>query len=120
MRPETLPDLMASDLCVSMCGYNTMTEVLLLRKPAVVVPRLGPSAEQSIRARLFDERRLVRSVLDREIDAARFGQLLEDESLTIREPESRPALDGGRVAATALLQRDQEREEVFAGWSPRR
>ena len=121
MRPDTLPDLMASDLCVSMCGYNTMTEVLLLRTPAVVVPRLGPSAEQRIRARLFDERGLVRSVLDREIDEASFGLLLEDETLTAREPEARPELDGGRVAAAALLRRDPqetEREEALVGWHP--
>jgi predicted glycosyltransferase len=36
---------------VSMAGYNTVSEVMRARKPALLVPRAGPSQEQLIRAR---------------------------------------------------------------------
>ena len=40
----------AADVVVSMGGYNTVCELLTLRKRAVVVPRVKPSQEQCIRA----------------------------------------------------------------------
>ena len=43
--------LMASaDAVVSMGGYNTVCEILSLRKRAIVVPRVHPTEEQLIRA----------------------------------------------------------------------
>ena len=36
---------------VSMAGYNTVSELMRARKPALLVPRAGPSEEQLIRAR---------------------------------------------------------------------
>src|SRR5437660_9680140 len=53
----------AAALVVCMAGYNTLSEVLYLKKKALVVPRSGPSAEQRTRARLFAQRRLI-DVLD--------------------------------------------------------
>lgn len=51
---EFTDDLMsymdAADTVVSMAGYNTVCEILSLRKRAVVVPRIKPSQEQWIRA----------------------------------------------------------------------
>ena len=52
----------AADVVVSMAGYNTTAEVLRMGKPAVLVPRVGPSAEQRMRARLFAERGWVQLV----------------------------------------------------------
>ena len=40
----------ASDLFVTMGGYNSVTEALAIGVPALVVPRVGPSSEQRIRA----------------------------------------------------------------------
>jgi len=40
----------AADLVVSMAGYNTVCEILTLRKPAIPVPRVKPVQEQWIRA----------------------------------------------------------------------
>ena len=40
----------AADVVVAMGGYNTVCELLTLRKRAVVVPRVRPSQEQCIRA----------------------------------------------------------------------
>ena len=51
---EFTDDLMsymgAADLVVSMGGYNTVGELLTLRKSAIVVPRIKPVEEQWIRA----------------------------------------------------------------------
>ena len=40
----------ASDAVVSMAGYNTICEILSLRKRAIVIPRVRPTEEQWIRA----------------------------------------------------------------------
>jgi predicted glycosyltransferase len=40
----------AADVVVAMGGYNTVCELLTLRKRAVIVPRIKPSLEQCIRA----------------------------------------------------------------------
>jgi predicted glycosyltransferase/glutathione synthase/RimK-type ligase-like ATP-grasp enzyme len=53
----------AADLVVCMAGYNTLSEVLYLKKKSLVVPRAGPSAEQRMRAELFAKRGLI-DVLD--------------------------------------------------------
>ena len=42
--------LASSDLFVTMGGYNSVTEALAIGVPALVVPRVGPSSEQRIRA----------------------------------------------------------------------
>ncbi|WP_041720883.1 glycosyltransferase family protein [Pseudodesulfovibrio piezophilus] len=43
----------AADLVVTMGGYNTLCEILSLRKPALVIPRDNPRQEQLLRARVF-------------------------------------------------------------------
>ena len=57
---EFTDDLMsymdASDVVVSMGGYNTICEILSLRKRAVVVPRVHPTQEQLLRAERLSER----------------------------------------------------------------
>ncbi|MDQ3930808.1 MAG: hypothetical protein M3328_16890 [Chloroflexota bacterium] len=55
-----------SDLVVTMGGYNSLMEVALARKPAVVVPRHGPSQEQKMRANLFASRGWVVAAPDSE------------------------------------------------------
>jgi predicted glycosyltransferase len=41
----------ASDLVISMGGYNTVCEILSLKKRAIIVPRVQPRVEQLIRAK---------------------------------------------------------------------
>ncbi|QGY39492.1 glycosyltransferase [Pseudodesulfovibrio cashew] len=48
----------AADLVVTMGGYNTLCEILSLRKPALVIPRDNPRQEQLLRATVFKERGL--------------------------------------------------------------
>lgn len=40
----------AADLVISMGGYNTICEILSLRKKAIVIPRVRPTEEQWLRA----------------------------------------------------------------------
>ncbi|MCP5144504.1 MAG: glycosyltransferase [Gammaproteobacteria bacterium] len=47
---DSMSKLEAADLVVAMGGYNTVCEVLTLRKPAIIVPRARPVQEQLIRA----------------------------------------------------------------------
>ena len=42
--------IFASELIVSMGGYNTVVEILALNKPVIVIPRVKPVLEQLIRA----------------------------------------------------------------------
>ena len=47
-----------ADLVVTMGGYNTLCEILSLRKPALVIPRDKPRQEQLLRAQVFRGRGL--------------------------------------------------------------
>lgn len=47
---EMMNYMNAADVVVSMAGYNTICEILSLRKRAVIVPRVEPVKEQEIRA----------------------------------------------------------------------
>jgi len=52
----------AADVVVSMGGYNTICEILSLRKRAVIVPRIRPVSEQWIRAERMAARGLFRAI----------------------------------------------------------
>lgn len=56
---DNLSYLNAADIVITMGGYNTLCEVLRLKKKSLVLPRRGPRAEQVMRARLFAERQLI-------------------------------------------------------------
>jgi len=59
---DPLSYLDAADLVISRAGYNSTMEILRSPTPAILIPRPGPSAEQSTRARLFAERGWVDTV----------------------------------------------------------
>lgn len=48
----------AADLVVSMGGYNTVCEILSLKKPSLIIPRESPRLEQLIRARVLQSANL--------------------------------------------------------------
>lgn len=58
-RPDLVSFLRMATASVSMAGYNTMCEIVALRKPALVVPRTTPRVEQLLRAEAFAARGLV-------------------------------------------------------------
>ena len=63
----------ASDLVISMGGYNTTCEVLSLRKRAIVIPRTVPVEEQSIRAERMAKLGLFRMIPQPELTPARLA-----------------------------------------------
>lgn len=63
--PDLTVEMVRSDLLITMTGYNSINEALAMGCPIVTVPRLGPSAEQRLRADRLSALGLAR-VLDRE------------------------------------------------------
>jgi predicted glycosyltransferase len=97
--------LRRADLVISMAGYNTISEILRYRKRAIVVPRSGPSAEQTIRTRLMGERGLFTVVHARELTAEGFAALIR-RKLAEPLPVDAPGvlgMDGAANAAERLL-----------------
>jgi predicted glycosyltransferase len=109
-RIETGPDkaeglLRRAMAVISMGGYNTLCELLKLRKKALVVPRPGPSTEQRTRTALFAERGLVRALDRASLEPRRLADeligLVEDDGMP--DVSNIPSLDGARAAAELLL-----------------
>lgn len=63
---EFTNDLMSyvntADAVISMCGYNTITEVLQKGKKAIVIPRIKPGQEQLIRAQAMAKVGLIKMI----------------------------------------------------------
>jgi predicted glycosyltransferase len=88
-----------------MAGYNTISEILRYRKRAIVIPRSGPSAEQTMRTRLMGERGLFTVVPARELTVEGFAALIKRK---LAEPPPLdspgiPDMDGAANAAERLL-----------------
>lgn len=73
---ELLDLIQAADLVVAMGGYNTTAEILAARKPAILVPRPAPRAEQRLRATLLACLGLVWVVQPEEDLSARLTELV--------------------------------------------
>ena len=71
---ENLDYVNAADLVITMAGYNSLVEILQLRKKSLVIPRLGPSAEQVMRANLFAERGLIDVIYPHELSPKRLAE----------------------------------------------
>jgi predicted glycosyltransferase len=103
---DSFSAMAASDVVVSMAGYNTMAESLRLRKRTIVVPRSGPSEEQRIRARLFSQRGLIDTIPPESLSP----ECLADHLLRAWENRSSwphqhvPCLDGVQNAVSHLLE----------------
>lgn len=101
-KVSDLPTLLsATDLFITMGGYNSVTEALVVGCPTVVVPRVGPSGEQRIRAERLQALGLATVVWRHELTAARMTT-----ALTARPPAmpsmSDLSFDGASVAAEHL------------------
>jgi predicted glycosyltransferase len=70
---DSLSYIAAADLVVAMAGYNTTVEILRFGRPAVLVPRHGPSQEQRMRAGRFAELGWVVQVDPDGLDATRLA-----------------------------------------------
>ena len=89
---------------VAMGGYNTVCEILALRRPALVVPRARPRAEQALRAERLAARGLVSTLHPDALTPAALGAWLAAEAPTPRgdAPDMVPDMGGvERVRALA-------------------
>lgn len=73
---------------VAMGGYNTTTELLAARKPALIVPRVEPRAEQLIRAKRLVGLGLVEMIHPQDLTPALMRSKVEE--LLCRDPASAP------------------------------
>ena len=75
---EAVAYLAAADLVVSMAGYNTISEILYLRKKALVIPRIWPRTEQLIRSRRLQELGLLKMIHPDNLDSSSFAKKMID------------------------------------------
>jgi predicted glycosyltransferase len=88
----------SADLVVSMCGYNTTAEILAAKKPAILVPRAAPRAEQRLRATLLSNLGLVWVVQPEKNWVARLAELIQAALAGARPPRDKwNAVDLGGV-----------------------
>jgi predicted glycosyltransferase len=95
-----------AEAVVSLAGYNTMCEILLTKKKALVLPRPTQTAEQRIRAERFAALGLVRMLDPLKVTpqsvATGLLELLGAEG--IPNPGRIPSLDGAQRIAALLLE----------------
>lgn len=92
--PDITAYMAAADVVVSMAGYNSICELVSLRRPAVIVPRVEPRLEQLIRARAVTRLGAARMIHPGELTPRR---LLDEVNALLERPPSLPAaltLDG--------------------------
>jgi predicted glycosyltransferase len=94
-----LPALMSkSDLFITMGGYNSVTEALVTGCPTLVVPRVGPSGEQRIRAERLQALNLATVVWRHDLTAARMAAALTSRPAA---PANVPGLSYGGASVAA-------------------
>jgi predicted glycosyltransferase/glycosyltransferase involved in cell wall biosynthesis len=87
---------------VAMAGYNTVGEIMRARKPALFVPRVRPSEEQLIRARMLDEAGLQQMLHPDDMDPGSMRRAL-GSLLARRRPSFHAAEYTGSERAAELL-----------------
>ena len=105
-RPDFTALLRSARLSISQGGYNTLMEVLDARLRAVVVPYAGGlETEQTLRARLLAERRLIEVVGEEELDAKSLAAAVE-RALAKPPPAGLADLDTSGAATTVRVLRE--------------
>src|SRR5262249_52301990 len=120
--PHLTSLIAASDVVVTMAGYNTVTEILALGRRAVLVPRIAPRREQWIRARLLSRHGLVHMLAPDRATPQRLAETVE-RSLArhaLRPSADLVAFEGAEPAVAAiraLLSSDEAQSLQTAGKS---
>src|SRR5437764_6102553 len=76
---DHLSHMNAADLVVMMAGYNSLYQLLRLRKKGLVIPRSGPSAEQQTRARPIAERGVADVIIPAELSTESVAYTIRDD-----------------------------------------
>jgi predicted glycosyltransferase len=103
--PDLASAIASANVVVAMAGYNTVTEILALGRPAVLVPRVAPRQEQLIRARLLARDGLVRVLEPDAMTPARLADAIERSIRKLsRAPAARTLLSmSGTECAVAAI-----------------
>ena len=105
---DSLSHMAAADLIVAMGGYNTTAEILSVGKPALLVPRAGPSAEQMMRVSRFADRGWLRWLPPESLSAPALAAGMIEALTSLPESVGRAPDLGGRVRAAELLHEQVE------------
>ncbi len=97
--------LRQADVVISMAGYNTLGEIMRFRKKAIVIPRPGPSAEQTMRTRILASRRLFQAIHPHDLTPESLAAALAERIAASAALDGRdlPPLDGASRAAAQML-----------------
>ncbi len=118
LTTNLLPSLSAASLVIAMAGYNTSAEIIAEKKPAILVPRAAPRAEQLMRARLLAALGLV-NIVEPDTDIAAQLAVLVPACLS-RPPIAESAwaaldLDGAERVAALLASTFEAQTQRHAG-----
>ena len=97
----------AADVVVAMGGYNTVCELLTLRKRAVVVPRVQPSHEQCIRAERMAAIGLLRMLHPNQLTPGALLDAVQAELAALALPTTHSrlkSLDGLKRTTAAIFE----------------
>jgi len=102
---DSIRFLRRADLVISMAGYNTISEIMRFRKKAIIIPRPGPSAEQTMRTHIMSKRGLFSTIHPRDLTAESLAELIQR---TLQNGNSMketmiPDLSGASTAASFML-----------------
>ncbi len=95
--------LRRADLVVTMGGYNSMLEITALGKATIVIPRSGPSMEQTVRSQMFEQMGFSRHVPLEAATPEFLSQAIVAGLASPPRPYATLGLDGARNAAAALV-----------------
>jgi predicted glycosyltransferase len=111
---DVLSFINAADLVITMAGYNSLCEVVFSRRKAIVVPRLGPRAEQRMRADLFERQGLIDMLDPREVSPKILAQRITEDLERTDFPLADTAIDmsGARNAARRLSELVLEKADL--------
>ena len=100
--PDLRLEIAQADCIVAMAGYNTVCDVLSYRRPAVLVPRPGPSQEQSLRADRLQAWNAAEVIRPAELSSREMANAIRSV-LSRGEPPAPPvSLEGVRNTLDAL------------------
>jgi predicted glycosyltransferase len=108
---DRLPALLGTaDVVVTMAGYNTLLEATVARKPTLVLPRNGPSAEQSLRAERLARRGIVRTLREDERHPVTVAAAITQCLVAPTPPAEMPGMDGLERTVARLCELLEQRE----------
>jgi len=93
----------ASDVVVAMGGYNTVCEILTLKKRAIIVPRVKPVEEQAIRAERMAALNLFRTLHPDRLSPQLLTSVLTEELAASATAPWTTQLDMGALPRIAKL-----------------